>query len=149
MYAVLLSKCILCVCMCLHIFPSFLLGQSCLSLMTPANGNYSCNGSQITGTVCTFECNLGYNLVGSERRECLRNNEWSGTVTSCQILHCEELAGPENGNVVLPCNTRLGSICRVTCSSGFYTNSTNPLQECQVTPENVAVWSEALQCIGK
>ena len=126
----------------------YYVGESCLSLMTPRNGNYTCDGPQITGTICTFECNLGYNLVGSERRECLRNNEWSGNTTSCEILHCEELDGPENGNVILPCGTRLGSICRVDCSSGFYTNITNPFQECQLTPGNVLMWSEPPQCNG-
>ena len=116
--------------------------------MRPRNGNYTCDGPQITGTICTFECDLGYNLVGSERRECLRNNEWSGIATSCEILHCDDLEGPENGDVVLPCSTRLRSTCRVDCSSGFYTNLTNPFQECQITPDNVAVWSEPPQCIG-
>ena len=116
--------------------------------MPPRNGNYTCDGLQITGTNCTFDCNLGYNLVGSERRECLRNNEWSGNPTSCEILHCDELTGLENGNIILPCDTRLSSTCRVVCSSGFYTNSTNPFQECEITPNNVAIWSEPPQCIG-
>ena len=126
----------------------YYVGESCLSLMTPRNGNYTCDGPQITGTVCTFECNLGYNLVGSESRECLHNSEWSGNTTSCEVLHCEELDGPENGNVILPCDTRLGSICRVGCSSGFYTNITNSFQECQLTPGNNAIWSEPPQCNG-
>ena len=116
--------------------------------MRPRNGYYTCDGLQITGTNCTFECNLGYNLVGSERRECLRNNEWSGNTTSCEILHCDELIGPENGNVVLPCNRRLNSSCIVQCSSGFYSNETNPFQRCQRTSDNIAIWSEPPQCIG-
>jgi len=116
--------------------------------MAPRNGNYTCDGPQITGTECTFECNLGYNLAGSKTRECLPNNEWSGNASSCKILHCDELDGPENGNVVLPCASRLGSNCRIVCISGFYSNSTNPFQNCQVTPDNSAVWSEPPQCIG-
>ena len=124
------------------------LGQSCLSLMTPRNGNLTCDGPQITGTVCTFDCNLGYSLAGSQERHCLTNNEWSGNSSTCEILHCDDLNGPENGDVLLPCNTRLRSSCRIVCSSGFYTTSPNPFQECRVTPDNVAVWSEPPQCIG-
>ena len=124
------------------------LAQSCLSLMQPRNGNFTCNGPQTTGTVCSFDCNLGYTVAGSENRECLSNNEWSGNATFCEILHCNGISNPENARVVLPCNTRLGSYCRVDCSTGFYTNSTNRLQECQVTPDNMAIWSDAPQCIG-
>ena len=129
-------------------FPHYYLGQSCISLMTPRNGNFTCDGPQITGAVCTFDCNLGYSLAGSQERHCLTNNEWSGNTSSCEILHCDDLNGPENGDVGLPCNTRLRSSCRIVCSSGFYTTSPNPFQECQVTPDNVAVWSEPPQCIG-
>ena len=124
------------------------LGQSCLSLMQPRNGNFTCDGPQITGTVCSFDCNLGYNLAGSKERECLSNNEWSGNTTTCEILHCDGLNNQENSRVILPCNTRLGTYCKVECSPGFYTNATNRLQKCQLTPNNVAVWSQPPQCIG-
>ena len=116
--------------------------------MTPRNGNLTCDGPQTTGTVCSFDCDHGYNLVGSEERECLTNNEWSGNTSSCEILQCDDLSGPMNGNVLLPCDARLGSSCGIMCSSGFYTTSPNPFQVCQVTPDNDAVWSDPPQCIG-
>ena len=117
--------------------------------MTPRNGNFTCDGPQITGTVCDFDCNLGYNLVGPETRECMSNNEWSGNTSSCEIIHCGTLDGPENGNIILPCNTRLRSNCQIVCAPGFYTTSENPFQECQlVTANNTALWSQPPQCIG-
>ena len=132
------------------LLPFMYVGQSCLSLMTPRNGNYTCGGPQVTGTTCTFECNHGYKLVGSKERECLRSNEWSGNTTSCEILHCDELDSTENSLVVLPCGTRLRTRCMITCISGFYINSSSPFRECQVTPwpDNFAVWSEPPECIG-
>ena len=117
--------------------------------MTPRGGNYTCDGPQITGTMCTFECNLGYNLAGPITRECLPNNEWSGNVSTCKILSCSELTGSDNSSVDLPCNKRLRSRCRISCSPGFYTTSDNPFQQCIVRSDNVAVWSEPPQCIGK
>lgn len=132
----------------MYSFYVLLVGQSCLSLMKPRNGNYTCNGAQVTGAVCTFECNLGYKLVGSKERECLHSNEWSGNTTSCEILHCDVLSSPANSRVGIPCGTRLGTRCRIDCSTGFYTNLTDPFQECNVTADNVAVWSKPPQCIG-
>lgn len=116
--------------------------------MTPRYGNLTCDGPQITGATCTFDCSLGYSLAGSQERQCLTSNEWSGNTSSCEILHCNELNGPENGDVVIPCNTRLRSSCQIVCSSGFYTTSLYPFQECHVTPNNTAVWSQPPQCIG-
>jgi len=124
-----------------------IIGQPCLSLMI-RNGFYNCTGPQITGTVCALNCDHGYGIVGSEERECLSSSEWSGNVSSCELLHCEELANPENGSVVLPCGTELRTACRIMCSTGFYATSDNPLQQCNVTDENVAIWSEPPECAG-
>ena len=117
--------------------------------MRPRNGNFTCDGPQITKTVCSFDCNLGYNLVGSKERECQSNNEWSGNATFCEILHCDRINNPENALVILPCNRRLGSYCEVECLDTFYTNETVRFQQCQVTSDNVAFWSQPPQCIGK
>ena len=124
-----------------------IIGQPCPSLMI-RNGIYNCTGPQVTGTVCTFHCDHGYGLVGPAERECLSNGMWSESVSSCEILHCDELEDPENGTIVLPCFTRLDTACRILCSTGFYTTSNNPIQQCIVTDDNVAVWSEPPECVG-
>ena len=127
----------------------FFIALPCPTLMKLRNGEYICDGAQVTGAVCNFKCEHGYRLVGSDERQCLRTSMWSGNITSCQILHCNELGNPENGSVMLPCPTRLNTTCRILCSPGFYSTSQNLIQQCEVTDENVAVWSEVPECIGK
>jgi len=117
--------------------------------MSLRNGEYICDGAQVTGAVCNFKCEHGYRLIGSDERQCLRTSMWSGNATSCQVLHCKELSNPENGSVILPCPTRLNTTCRISCSPGFYSVAQNLIQQCEVTDENVAVWSEVPDsCIG-
>ena len=122
-------------------------GQPCPSLMI-RNGFYNCSGPQITGVICTFECDHGYSLVGPMERTCLSNSKWSGNLSSCETLHCEMLGNPKNGSIILPCGTRLRTVCRITCSPGFYATSPNPVQQCDVTDDNLALWSEVPECAG-
>ena len=59
----------------------------CPSLPIPANGvKTGCRDplSERYGTICSFSCNIGYNLTGSSRRQCLENKTWSGITFSCQ-----------------------------------------------------------------
>ena len=66
-----------------------------------------CNGQQVTDTVCTFSCNIGYDLTGSTSRTCLPDHTWSGEETFCPPLECDELTatyGPGDLQIVIaPC----------------------------------------------
>ena len=121
--------------------------QPCPTLMMPPNGNISCDGAQATGTICTFECKEGYIISGSSERTCLPTNEWSGNVTSCEVLHCERLNNPENGNLILPCDTRYGAVCNVQCSEGYYSELPNPVQVCGLF-NGTMDWSDPPKCNG-
>lgn len=59
----------------------------CTSLPVPSNGLKSgCSDplSERYGTVCSFFCDVGYNLTGSPERQCQENGSWSGVTSSCQ-----------------------------------------------------------------
>jgi len=116
--------------------------------MDPRNGYYICDGPQVTGAICRLRCNHGYELVGAKKRECLSTSKWSENDSFCETLHCDELNNPENGNVVLPCATEVNTTCRIVCSPGFYTNSTNLIQTCKLATESTTNWSEPPKCIG-
>jgi len=120
----------------------------CSSLMIPANGNISCNGNQAKGTVCNFKCNNGYLIRGSTQRTCLPTSEWSGSSTSCEIMHCEVLGPPKNGLLILPCDTQYKAICNVQCSEGYYSNSSNDFQVCKSHNNNTMYWSDPPICYG-
>ena len=116
--------------------------------MNPRNGNYNCSGPPVTGAVCRLSCNPGYEINGPAERECLHNNMWSGRTSFCDLVHCKQLENPEHGSFVLPCGTVLGTRCRIICLSGYFINSTDTIQNCQLTAENMAEWTEPPECIG-
>ena len=59
----------------------------CLSLTNPNNGMINCslgnNGAPSYEDTCSFTCNTGYELTGSDTRTCQSDGSWSGIETDC------------------------------------------------------------------
>jgi len=55
---------------------------SCPPLTAPDNGTIDCTGSLFEDT-CTFSCDDGYELTGSENRTCQSDQTWSRTELMC------------------------------------------------------------------
>ena len=59
----------------------------CLNLAQPNNGGIDCSmgddGVPSFEDTCSFTCNTGYELIGSETRMCQSNGSWSGNETLC------------------------------------------------------------------
>ena len=57
-------------------------------LNSPMNGMMSCllgdDGVPSYEDNCSFTCNTGYELTGSDTRTCQSNRSWSGTDISCR-----------------------------------------------------------------
>ena len=65
-----------------------LLTVQCPGLM---NGILHCSNGTTTGVfgdTCTFSCNAGYELQGSNNGTCLANQSWSGGDPICVALNC-------------------------------------------------------------
>ena len=56
--------------------------MSCGTLDGPDNGAISCTGSVYEDT-CSFTCDYGYELTGSDTRTCQSDRSWSGDETVC------------------------------------------------------------------
>ena len=60
----------------------------CDHLLTPSNGNTSCSSGRVgegyEGDTCSFTCNTGYELNGSDTRTCQSNGSWSGIKVTCR-----------------------------------------------------------------
>ena len=60
---------------------------TCRSLTSPTNGMISCslggNDTPNPGESCTFTCNTGYELDGSDTRNCQNSGSWSGSDATC------------------------------------------------------------------
>ena len=60
----------------------------------PTNRNFQCpNGAttSLIGDTCTFSCNAGYELQGSNNGTCLANQSWGGGLSSCVPLNCTNM----------------------------------------------------------
>ena len=61
---------------------------TCSSLTNPNNGVISCSlgGDNVSlyEDTCSFTCNTGYELTGSDTRTCQSNGSWSGSGDVCR-----------------------------------------------------------------
>ena len=59
----------------------------CSSLSGPDNGTINCSlgddGIPSYEDTCSFTCNTGYELTGSDIRTCQRDGSWSGSNSMC------------------------------------------------------------------
>ena len=69
------------------LFSITILIVSCSSLIAPNNGTISCSlgddGTPSYEDTCSFTCNTGYELTGSDTRTCQSDGNWSGSDASC------------------------------------------------------------------
>ena len=67
-------------------FIMFLL-VSCPSLSDPSDGVINCSlgddGIPSYEDTCSFTCNTGYELTGSESRTCQSDGSWNGSIAMC------------------------------------------------------------------
>ena len=60
---------------------------SCPLLVNPSNGTISCSlgddGVPSYEDTCSFTCDTGYELTGSDTRTCQSDGSWSGNITMC------------------------------------------------------------------
>ena len=65
------------------------LGFACPVLSNPNNGRMTCSvendGVSFNGDTCSFTCNTGYELTGSDTRTCQSDGSWSGSKTFCTL----------------------------------------------------------------
>ena len=60
---------------------------TCPPLTAPDNGDIDCSlgddGEANPGDTCTFTCDNGHELTGSETRTCQNDGMWSGSEPTC------------------------------------------------------------------
>ena len=116
---------------------------SCPPLNDPDNGRSSCLLGGDVGThfyedTCSFTCNTGYELTGSNERTCQSDNSWSGSPVSCIIMECPLSSLPMNSILTESCNSTYQSVCELQCQEGF--NGTgDPSYVCDVLSNGSSV----------
>ena len=123
----------------------FLTGQ-CPTLM---NGTLQCPNGATTGVIgdtCTFSCNAGYELQGSNNGTCLANQSWSGGDPICVALNCSTSPSLNNPQLQSSCDTQYQSTCTTVCVDGY--TGVGGSYTCVVTDEdtNSVGWNGSTSC---
>uniref|UniRef100_A0A4W6F7R5 Seizure related 6 homolog n=1 Tax=Lates calcarifer TaxID=8187 RepID=A0A4W6F7R5_LATCA len=103
----------------------------------------------IHGTVVTYQCYPGYELIGSEILMCQWDLTWSGDVPKCEeVMTCQDPGNVEHSRKVITGNRfTVGSTVQFICNKG-YVLSGNSLLTCYNRDSATPKWSERLpKCV--
>ena len=108
----------------------------------PMNVTLQCPNGATIGVfedTCTFSCNAGYELQGSNNGTCENNGNWSEGLPSCVPLNCPNMTGmlPYGIVVLSSCSLQYQSQCTVSCDEGFTGDDVTYL--CNVTNDPTMV----------
>ncbi|XP_051818518.1 sushi, von Willebrand factor type A, EGF and pentraxin domain-containing protein 1 [Antechinus flavipes] len=76
------------------------------------------------GSVVHYSCNQGHVLVGSSKRLCLSNRQWSDTAPHCEVISCNKPKQLMNGSIRGGNYTYL-SVLHYSCNPGFELNGSH------------------------
>ena len=91
------------------------------------------NTTGVFEDTCTFYCNAGYELQGSNNGTCLANQSWSGGDPICEPLRCSDVTMVVNNIMSSSCDMTYQSQCTVSCDEGFTGDNVTYL--CNVTSD--------------
>ncbi|XP_047463765.1 seizure protein 6 homolog isoform X2 [Mugil cephalus] len=103
----------------------------------------------IHGTVITYQCYPGYELVGSEILMCQWDLSWSGDVPKCEeVMTCRDPGNVEHSRkVIAGSRFTVGSTVQFICNKG-YVLSGSSLLTCYNRDSAAPKWSERLpKCV--
>ena len=95
---------------------------------------------------CTFSCNAGYELQGSNNGTCLANQSWSRGDPICVALNCSTSPPLNNSQLQSSCDTQYQSTCTTVCVDGY--TGVGGSYTCVVTDEdtNSVGWNGSTSC---
>uniref|UniRef100_H2YY60 Sushi domain-containing protein n=1 Tax=Ciona savignyi TaxID=51511 RepID=H2YY60_CIOSA len=92
----------------------------------PTNGQVSCTNANNADSVCTFQCDGGYQMSGSASTTCNDDFDddvfgiWTNPAPTCSRQQCSPPhTNPSNGSVSCSDGSNLGSQCEFACQLGF------------------------------
>ncbi|KAI3373523.1 hypothetical protein L3Q82_022122, partial [Scortum barcoo] len=103
----------------------------------------------IHGTVVTYQCYPGYELVGSEILMCQWDLTWSGDVPRCEeVMTCQDPGNVEHSHkVITGSRFAVGSTVQFTCNKGYILSGSS-LLTCYNRDSATPKWSERLpKCV--
>ncbi|XP_076814212.1 sushi, von Willebrand factor type A, EGF and pentraxin domain-containing protein 1-like isoform X2 [Clavelina lepadiformis] len=124
----------------------------CPSLAVPEKASKLCSKEDSSfQTLCTFECQEGFAVVGSRSRYCQSNTEWDGTTSNCEEIRCSFPRAPSGGKISENCQGEEGhllpynEVCTMSCPPGFALSVSNETRCIQ--PNTWTVDTSTARCI--
>ena len=113
------------------------------------NGDLQCPNGATTGVfedACSFSCDSGYELQGSNNGICLADQSWSGGDPICVALNCSTSPPLNNSQLQSSCDTQYQSTCTTVCVDGY--TGVGGSYTCVVTDEdtNSVGWNGSTSC---
>ena len=113
------------------------------------NGVLQCPNEAASGVfedTCSFSCNAGYKLQGSNSGMCLANQSWSGGNPLCVALNCSTSPPLNSSQLQSSCDTQYQSTCITVCDDGY--DGGGGSYTCVVTDEdtNSVGWNGSTSC---
>ncbi|XP_023133431.2 P-selectin [Amphiprion ocellaris] len=123
----------------------------CSSIKAPLHAHMQCKDpikEYSYGSMCTVQCEDGFDLIGANMTECSSQANWSHALPDCKAKRCNPIKSPPHGS--LSCSDpngsfSFGSRCTEACDEGFLLNGTSSF-ECT----SLGVWSADMpSCLAK
>ncbi|CAH1774655.1 unnamed protein product [Owenia fusiformis] len=95
--------------------------KQCGDVPNVSNGKVKATSGNDVGSVATYTCDIGYNLVGEATRTCQPDQTWSGTTPQCQgggKTACGNPGAPANG-AIIGNNFNFGQTVKFVCNIGY------------------------------
>jgi len=91
------------------------------------NGMVRCTNYNVVGSICRFQCNVGYELKGRRFSKCMDDGDkdvigkWSTKLPICKLIKpkCKPIMQIANGKVTCSSKNNLKSTCSYECDYGF------------------------------
>ncbi|KAL2771318.1 P-selectin precursor [Daubentonia madagascariensis] len=105
--------------------PPQCVAAQCPPLKTPGRGSMTCLHSSKAfqhQSSCSFSCEEGFVLVGSEVLQCTASGVWTAPAPMCKTVQCQPLEAPSRGTMdcVYPLAAfAYGSSCKFECQPGY------------------------------
>ncbi|MBZ3871168.1 Sushi, von Willebrand factor type A, EGF and pentraxin domain-containing protein 1 [Sciurus carolinensis] len=97
--------------------PPYHLGEVAKTLENTKKSPDTHSSNFLYGTMVSYTCNPGYELLGNPTLICQEDGTWNGSAPSCISIECDLPVVPENGFLHFT-ETTMGSAVRYSCKPG-------------------------------
>ncbi|XP_008059541.1 P-selectin [Carlito syrichta] len=106
----------------------------CQRLEAPGKGTMDCVhplAAFAYGSSCTFECQPGHRVRGSDTLRCIGSGQWTAPLPTCEAISCEPLESPVHGSMNCSPSSRTfqhNTTCSFHCAEGFMLRGTDTVR---------------------